>query len=87
MFQADKLIFAGNALLAGLVPAIRPYQMPVGTYMIATEPMDPGRAAATLPSDAAIGDWLFALVLSDERGQADAVGGARFLFPPCPRVH
>lgn len=54
-------IFAGNALLEGLVPSIRPYQMPVGTYMIATEPMGEARAAKTLPSDAAIGDWLFAL--------------------------
>ena len=59
--QADYLVFAGNALLAGLVPRIRPYQMPVGTYMVATAPMGLDRAKALLPSRAAVGDWLFAL--------------------------
>ena len=59
--QADYVIFAGNALLGGLVPKIRPYQMPVGTYIIATEPMDAARAHRLMPSRAAAADWLFAL--------------------------
>ena len=59
--SADYVIFAGNALLAGLVPQIRPYQMPVGTYVIATEPLAEGRAAALMSTRAAAADWLFAL--------------------------
>ena len=59
--RADYIIFAGNALLQGLVPQIRPYQMPVGTYMIATEPMAADRAAALMPSRAAAADCNFAL--------------------------
>lgn len=59
--QADYVVFAGNALLGGLVPEIRPYQMPVGTYVIATEPMDAARADQLMPSRAAAADWLFAL--------------------------
>ena len=59
--EADYVIFAGNALLAGLVPKIRPFAMPVGTYMIASEPMGEERAKALMPSRAAAADWLFAL--------------------------
>lgn len=59
--SAQYLIFAGNALLGGLVPKIRPFQMPVGTYVIATEPMGEERANELMPSRAAAADWLLAL--------------------------
>ena len=59
--RADYVLFAGNALLAGLVPSLRPYQLPVGSYVIATEPLEATRAQDLMPTHAAVADCLFAL--------------------------
>lgn len=58
--HADFAVVAGNCLLPewgpGVVPAIHARIMPVGTYIVATEPLGPERAAALIPSAAAVCD-------------------------------
>ena len=58
--QAELAVVAGNCLLPelgpGVLPAIHARVMPVGTYIVATEPLAPARAAALIPSGAAVCD-------------------------------
>lgn len=59
--SARHVALCGNAYLQGTAPAIRPRIMPVGTYIIATEPL--GEAAATdlIRNDMAVTDINFVL--------------------------
>jgi gamma-glutamylputrescine oxidase len=54
------LVLCGNAYIGGVAPPLARRILGVGTYIIATEPMDPSRARALLPSDAAVADinWI-----------------------------
>lgn len=58
--QAEFAVVAGNCLLPelgpGVLPAIHARVMPVGTYIVATEPLPAARAAALIPSGAAVSD-------------------------------
>ncbi|TSE19654.1 Gamma-glutamylputrescine oxidoreductase [Tepidimonas alkaliphilus] len=58
--QAELAVVAGNCLLPehgpGVLPSIHARVMPVGTYIVATEPLEPTRAAALIPSRAAVCD-------------------------------
>lgn len=62
---ADHLILAGNAYLPPLSPQSERQTsaciMPVGTYIIATEPMDPSHARQVMGADAAVVDCNFVL--------------------------
>ncbi|MDX1425452.1 MAG: FAD-binding oxidoreductase [Kiloniellales bacterium] len=53
--EADHLILCGNAYLGDLVPAIRRYYAPLGSYIVATEPLG-ARAAQVIPADCAVFD-------------------------------
>ena len=46
---AGQVIVATNAYADGLLPAVRRRVLPVGSYIIATEPLDPAVAAAVNP--------------------------------------
>lgn len=59
--EAGQLVIAGGALPARLVPELAATVLPVGTYIVATEPLGAERAAALLPSDAAVCDANFVL--------------------------
>lgn len=63
--RASHAVLAGNAYLPAISKPVdrlvRPKIMPVGTYMIATEPLDPERAARVIPADIAIADINFVL--------------------------
>jgi gamma-glutamylputrescine oxidase len=63
--KCDFVILAGNVYLGEygdrIAPEIRPRIMPVGTYMIATEPMSSSRADALIPCRAAVSDNNFIL--------------------------
>src|SRR6202022_2132937 len=50
----------GNAYIDGVAPPLARRILGVGTYIIATEPLDPARAKELLPSNAAIADinWI-----------------------------
>jgi gamma-glutamylputrescine oxidase len=59
--RCHHLVLAGNAYLDGLDPALRARIMPVGTYIIATEPLGETCARSLIPSDAAVADINFVL--------------------------
>jgi len=60
VIHCEHLILCGNAYLDGVAPPLARRILGVGTYIIATEPLDPTRARALLPSNAAVADinWI-----------------------------
>lgn len=62
---ADFGVLAGNCMLAeygpAVAPEIAPRIMPVGTYIVATEPLDPALCARLIPGNAAVCDNNFVL--------------------------
>ena len=63
--QARFVVLAGNVYLPEVSPAIAPDLarriMPVGTYIIGTEPIDAALAASLIPTNAAVSDTNFVL--------------------------
>lgn len=59
--RAARAVLACNAYVDRLDPRGGTHVLPVGTYMIATEPLDPARAQALLPSGVAVTDNQFIL--------------------------
>ncbi len=63
--RASHVLLAGNvyldALTPGLAPAISPRIMPVGTYIVATQPLRADLAASLIPSRSAVCDTNFVL--------------------------
>ena len=63
--RAAFVLFAGNVYLDGLTPqiapALAPRIMPVGTYIVASEPLEAELAAALIPSGSAVCDTNFVL--------------------------
>lgn len=51
-----QIVFAGNAWLGATVPQLARRIMPVGTYIVATEPLGEQAAAALLPANSAVAD-------------------------------
>ncbi|MGO9515083.1 MAG: NAD(P)/FAD-dependent oxidoreductase [Steroidobacteraceae bacterium] len=60
MVRCRHLVLCGNAYLGALAPALARRILGVGTYIIATQPLDPAQARALLPSNAAVADinWI-----------------------------
>jgi gamma-glutamylputrescine oxidase len=60
ILRCAHLVLCGNAYLGPVAPALARRILGVGTYIIATRPLDPARARALLPSNAAIADinWI-----------------------------
>ena len=58
--RCAQLVLCGNAYLGPVAPVLARRILGVGTYIIATQPLDPERVRALLPSDAAIADinWI-----------------------------
>ena len=58
--RCRHLVLCGNAYVGPLAPPLSRRILGVGTYIIATRPLDAARARALLPSDAAIADinWI-----------------------------
>ena len=59
--RARFVVLACNTFVGTLAPALSKKIMPVGTYVIATEPLGDARAAARSPARAAICDSRFVL--------------------------
>ena len=59
--KANYLVLAGNAYLGSLGKKLSQRLMPVGTYMIATEPLGSTRAGQLLPENSAVADINFVL--------------------------
>lgn len=58
---ADKIVLACNAYLGDLVPKLANRMLPVGSYIIATEPLSDDLAAELLPGNHAVCDQRWAL--------------------------
>lgn len=54
--RARHAVLAGNAYLGGVAPRLRQYFLPVGSYIMATEPLSASQAAELLPLDCAVCD-------------------------------
>jgi gamma-glutamylputrescine oxidase len=54
--RCRHIVFAGNAWLGSTVPALARRIMPVGTYIVATEPLGEATARALLPDNTAVTD-------------------------------
>lgn len=59
--SAKKVVLAGNAYLGDLAPALEKRLLPVGSYIIATEPLSPELQAHILPGNHAVCDQRWAL--------------------------
>lgn len=58
---ADKVVLACNAYIGDLVPKLADTMLPVGSYIIATEPLSDDLAAEILPGNHAVCDLRWAL--------------------------
>ncbi|MGX8011884.1 NAD(P)/FAD-dependent oxidoreductase [Mesorhizobium sp. ORM8.1] len=80
--RARHVVLAGDALLHGLEPRVNSRIMPVGNYIVATEPLD-GKADV-IPANVAVSDTLF--VVNYYRKSADGRllfgGGERYTPSP-----
>ena len=59
--RAKQVLLAGNVYLQGVASALEARIMPVGTYMVATEPLDSMLADSLVPSRSAVCDTNFVL--------------------------
>lgn len=83
--RAKFLVLAGNAYLGGLASGLRRRIMPVGTYIVATEPLGEARAAALLPTNLAVADLNFVISyfrLSADRRMLFGTGVSYSTVPP-----
>jgi gamma-glutamylputrescine oxidase len=58
---ARHVLLAGNVYLQGVAPWLERRVMPVGTYIVASEPLAPELAASLVPSQSAVCDTNFVL--------------------------
>ena len=58
---ADQVLLAGNVYLQGIAKQIEPRIMPVGTYIVCSEPLEPALCASLIPTRAAVCDTNFVL--------------------------
>jgi gamma-glutamylputrescine oxidase len=58
--RCAHLVLCGNAYIGAVAPSLSRRILGVGTYIIATEPLDEARARSLLPSNAAVADinWI-----------------------------
>lgn len=61
MVRADHVLLAGNVYLQDLAPTLKRRIMPVGTYIVASEPLDPALLRSLIPSRSAVCDTNFVL--------------------------
>jgi gamma-glutamylputrescine oxidase len=59
--RARQVLLAGNVYLQGVAPQIEPRIMPVGTYIVASQPLGQARARSLIPCGAAVCDNNFVL--------------------------
>jgi len=59
--SASHVLLAGNVYLQGLAPVLEDRVMPVGTYIVTSEPIEPSLAASLVPSGSAVCDTNFVL--------------------------
>lgn len=58
---AEQVLLAGNVYLQGVARQMEPRIMPVGTYIVCSEPLEPALCASLVPSRSAVCDTNFVL--------------------------
>lgn len=58
---AEQVLLAGNVYLQGVAKQMESRIMPVGTYIVCSEPLDPALCASLIPSRSAVCDTNFVL--------------------------
>ncbi|MGU7783480.1 NAD(P)/FAD-dependent oxidoreductase [Burkholderia sp. PU8-34] len=82
--RARFVVLACNTYLGTLAPALSKKIMPVGTYVIATEPLGEARAAALMPARAAICDSRFVLDYFRPAPDTRVVWGGKVSYSTLP---
>ncbi|MBC7991879.1 MAG: FAD-binding oxidoreductase [Rhizobacter sp.] len=59
--RASHVLLAGNVYLQNLAPTLSPRIMPVGTYIVASEPIEPAVLHSLIPTRSAVCDTNFVL--------------------------
>jgi gamma-glutamylputrescine oxidase len=59
--RAKHVVLCGNAYMGNLVPILRTRIMPIGTYIVATEPLGEARATALIRDNCSVTDTNFIL--------------------------
>jgi gamma-glutamylputrescine oxidase len=59
--MGEQVLLAGNVYLQGVARQMEPRIMPVGTYIVCSEPLDPALCASLIPSRSAVCDTNFVL--------------------------
>jgi gamma-glutamylputrescine oxidase len=59
--RASHVLLAGNVYLHGIAPTLEKRIMPVGTYIVASEPLEPALARSLIPSQSAVCDTNFVI--------------------------
>ena len=59
--KAAQVLLAGNVYLQDVAPALEPRIMPVGTYIVCSEPLDEALASSLVPTRSAVCDTDFVL--------------------------
>lgn len=59
--RANQVLLAGNVYLQGLAPQLEPRIMPVGTYIVCSEPIGASLCTSLIPSRSAVCDTNFVL--------------------------
>lgn len=59
--RAKQALLAGNVYLQGVAPQLETRIMPVGTYIVCSEPIEPGLCASLVPTRSAVCDTNFVL--------------------------
>ncbi|WP_371141243.1 NAD(P)/FAD-dependent oxidoreductase [Burkholderia cepacia] len=81
--RAGFVVLAGNTWLGRLAPDLSRKIVPVGTYVIATEPLDPVRATALMPAQAAICDSRYALDYFRPTPDGRVLWGGKVSYSTC----
>ena len=78
--RASQVLLAGNVYLQGLAPLLASRIMPVGTYIVASERLDPALARSLVPSGSAVCDTNFVLDYFRPTGDDRMLYGGRVSY-------
>lgn len=77
---ARHVLLAGNVYLQGIAPLLEKRIMPVGTYIVASEPLAPALADSLVPSQSAVCDTNFVLDYFRPTGDHRMLYGGRVSY-------
>ena len=85
--RASHVLLAGNVYLHGVAPTLEKRIMPVGTYIVASEPLAPELARTLIPSGAAVCDTNFVLDYFRPTADHRMLYGGRVSYSTATPIH